>query len=172
MPVVATDIKYYLSGGAANAAPASSLGGARSTSTQLVDNTGANLFPDAGGTETLAGSTSYLCLYVRNENATVPFQNCRFYVSQNTDSTEDEIDIAIGSVAKNTTEITIANINTAPAGGITFSHPTTYAGGLVVPDLSTNDFFAIWFRRTINASLVTPLNANSFKFDVDGDTGA
>jgi hypothetical protein len=92
-------------------------------------------------------------------------------VSQLTDSTEDEITIAIGSVAKNTTEITIANINTAPAGGITFSGPTTYAAGLVIPDLAPNDFFPIWFKRLINASLVTPLAANSFKFDVDGDTG-
>lgn len=160
-----------MSGGAGNTVPASSLGGARSTTTQLVDNTGANLFPDAAGTETLAGSSSYLCLFVRNENGTVTFQNVRFYVSQLTDSTEDEITIAIGSVAKNTTEITVATINTAPAGGITFSGPTTYAGGLVIPDLAPNDYFPIWFKRVINANLVTPLAANSFKFDVDGDTG-
>lgn len=171
MAIIATDIKYYLSGGAANATPASSLGGARSTSTTLVDNTGANLFPDAAGSETLAGSTAYLCLFVRNENGTVTFQNVKFYVSQNSDSTEDEIDIAIGSVAKNTTEITVANINTAPAGGITFSHPSTYAGGLTIVDLAPNDYFPIWFRRTINASLAIPLAADSFKFDVDGDTG-
>jgi hypothetical protein len=147
------------------------LGGIRSTSTTLIDNTGANLFPDAQGTETLAGSNSYLCLFVRNENGTVTFQNVRFYVSQLTDSLEDEITIAIGSVAKNTTEITVANINTAPAGGITFTGPTTYATGLVIPDLAPNDYFPIWFKRAINASLVTPLAANSFKFDVDGDTG-
>ena len=171
MPITQGDIKYYLSGGAGNTNPALSLGGVRST-TQLVDNTGANLFPNAPGAETLAGSNSYLCLLVRNEHGTITFQNCRFYITQNTPSDEDEIDIAIGSVAKNTTEITIANINTAPAAGITFSHPMTYATGLVVPDLAPNDFFPLWFYRKINANLVDPVNINSFKFNVDGDTSA
>lgn len=170
MPIVQSDIKYYLSGGTTNSNPALSFGGARST-TQLQDNTAANLFPDAPGKETLAGSIAFLCIFVRNEHGTITFQNVRFYVSQPTISTEDEIDIAIGTVAKNTNEITIANINAAPPG-VSFSHPTDYDTGLVLPDLAANDFFAIWFRRTIQANLVTPINENTFKWNVDGDTSA
>jgi hypothetical protein len=172
MPITQPDIKTYLSGGVTNTNPAASLGGVRSGSGQVIDNTAANLFPNAPGSETLAGSTSFLCCYVRNEHPTITFENIRFYVSKPTDSDEDEIDIAIGSVAKNATEITIANITTQPGGGITFSHPTNYATGLVIPNLSPNDYFPIWFRRTIQANLLQAVNDNTFRFNVDGDTSA
>jgi len=170
MAVLAADIKYYLSGGAANTNPALALGGAIST-TELVDNSAANLFPNAAGTETLAGSTDYLCLYVKNTSAQT-FFSAQIYVTQITTSTEDEITMALGSSAINATEQTITNITTAPTGLSAFSAPTTYATGLVIGDMVASATKAVWFKRVINASLATPVDANTFKFETDGDTAA
>jgi hypothetical protein len=171
MVVLAADIKYYLSGGAGNSTPVASLGGAIST-TELVDNSAANLFANADGTETLAGSTKYLCLYVKNTSAQT-FYSAQLYVTQVTTSTEDEITMALGSTALGTgTEQTIANITTAPTGLAAFSAPTTYATGLVIGDMTAGQWKAIWFKRVINASLATPVDANTFKFETDGDTAA
>jgi hypothetical protein len=58
MPIAASDIQYRLSGGAANAVPDSSLGGAKS-SVQIVDNTDNNLFDDVSGAEHTAGRVEY-----------------------------------------------------------------------------------------------------------------
>lgn len=170
MAVLATDIKYYLSGGGSNTTPVASLGGVIST-TELVDNSAANLFANAAGTETLAGSTDYLCLYVKNTSAQT-FFSAQIYVTQITTSTEDEITMGLGSTATGTgTEQTIANITTAPSG-VSFTAPTTYATGLVIGDMTTGQWRAIWFKRVINASLATPVDSNTFKFETDGDTSA
>ena len=57
MPILNTAIEFWLSGGAANTNPALSLGAARSTTTQIIDNTLHNAFALAPGTEAAAGSS-------------------------------------------------------------------------------------------------------------------
>lgn len=169
MSVVASDIKRYLSGGAANADPNASIGGAKST-TQFTDNTKNNIFDDTSPAEATAGDTEYRCTYFQNTNGTTTLQDARIYISQNTTSADDEIDIGIGAAAINTTETAVANESTAPAG-VTFSHPTTYAGGLQfnsATGLAAGDYRAVWERRVTNAAAAAA--SVQYQLKVEGQT--
>ena len=54
MSILASDLKFFFSGGGANDNPNASLGGAKS-SVAITDNTLNNLFDDVSGTEHEAG---------------------------------------------------------------------------------------------------------------------
>jgi hypothetical protein len=171
MAILTADIKYYLSGGAGNTDPNLSLGGVRSTTTEVVDNVDNNLFDDVTGDEADIGDIEYRGIFVRNENATLTWTSIKFWVSQDTSSTDDEIDIAITGLGKNVAMETCVDEDTAPSPAVTFSHPTTKATGLSIVDLSPNDYFGIWFRRTVNASASAASGVN-FKFTCEGDSPA
>ena len=68
MAVLAGDIDFHLSGGAANADPNASLGGAISNN-QIVGGSLHNLFDQVAGAESSAGDSEYRCFYVRNNSA-------------------------------------------------------------------------------------------------------
>jgi len=70
MPIASADIKYRLSGGAANADPLVSLGGAKSS----VD-AGSNLLDPVSSSEALAGDIEYRCYYIHNAHATLTLEN-------------------------------------------------------------------------------------------------
>ena len=118
MPITSTDLKFRLSGGAANSDPNASLGGAKS-STEI--GTGLhNLFDQVGSAETTSGDTEYRCFYVHNAHATLALENAVIYIQSNTPSGDTSVEIAVGSAAVNGTEQTVANESTAPTG-VTFS---------------------------------------------------
>src|SRR4030095_11773878 len=102
MPIVASDLKIRLSGGAANSDPNASLGGAKS-SVEVVDNTLHNIFDIVTGTESLAGDIEYRGVYLHNGPATLTAQNVRVYISSPTTSTADEWDIALAGEGLNGT---------------------------------------------------------------------
>ena len=70
MPVIASDLKYRLSGGAANTSPAASLGGKVSNTEVELSPILNNIFDDVTADQSLAGKTEYRCIYVMNEHAT------------------------------------------------------------------------------------------------------
>ena len=134
MPIVASDIKVRLSGGAANSDPNASLGGAKS-SVEVVDNTLSNIYDQVSGSESAAGDTEYRCIYIHNGHASLTMQNVRVYISTNSTSPNDTWEIALGSAALNATEQTVANETTAPTA-VTFSNTAiSYATGLAPPDI-------------------------------------
>lgn len=145
MPMIATDIAWYLSGGAGNASPAASLGGARS-STAWAGGTLHDLFDAVSADENVASDAEYRCVYIRNEHATLTALSGRLYVASETASGA-VVALALAGEGKNGTAETVANENTAPSGE-TFSAPTTKETGLVVPDLAPGDTHAVWIRRT------------------------
>ena len=51
---------------------------------------------------------------------------------------------------------------------LSFSAPTTYAGGLSIGDLAAGAHKAVWVRRTVNAGAAA--YADSFTLRVQGDT--
>jgi hypothetical protein len=169
MPIVSTDLKIRLSGGAGNSDPNASLGGVKS-STEITDNVLNNLFDLVSGTESLAGDIEYRGIYLHNGHGTLTAQNVRIYISSNTTSTADEWDIALGGEGLNATMETVANENTAPAGE-TFSHPTTYAGGLAPVDIPAGQHIGIWVRRTVDAA-APAIDNNSITIKYDCDTAA
>jgi len=162
MPIVSSDIKYKLSGGAANADPLLSLGGAISS----VD-AGASIFDDVASAEAAAGDTEYRCIYVKNTHATLTYQGAKIWIQTQTPSADTAIALALGGEGLNGTAETVANENTAPVGE-TFSAPSSFAGGLTIGDLAPGDSYPVWVRRTVNAAAAVA--SDSFTLRVQGDT--
>ena len=161
MAIVAGDIDYKLSGGAANSDPALSLGGIASS----VDVAANTLFDDVSSAEASAGDTEYRCIYVKNSHATLTLLAAKIFVQSNT--TGNRIAIALGGEGKNGTAETVANENTAPVGE-TFSQPTDYASGLSLTDLAPGDTFPVWVRRTIPAAAGAA--TDNYTLRVQGET--
>lgn len=152
MPV-ATDVEYRYGGGAANTDPTASLGGAMSTAAGGVVDDGVknDLWPDVSAADAAAGVTHYRGFYIAvKASATGTLTAARIYMSGDSANANDIHDLAIADEAENVQMETIANEDTAPVGP-TFSHPTTYAGGIAIADLSASDERGVWARRTIGA---------------------
>lgn len=168
MPIAGSSLKWYLSGGAANANPQASLGGARSTT--AVPGGLDNLFDDVSGDEAAAGVTNYRCMYFRNEDA-----NANGLISPVSwidvqSEANDTISIGLDPAGKNGVATTIANETTAPAG-VSFTTPTTKGAGLALAGspLVQNDFQAIWVRRTTAAGAASNA-ADTASVRVEGDS--
>lgn len=149
MPVTSGDIKFYLSGGAANSNPNLSLGGVRSN-TQITSGQLQNLFANIGYQEAVDGSIKYRCFYVRNESITNALEQAGLYIFQETPSPDTVTDYGLGTAGINGTEQTVANEDAAPVG-VAFSHPLTDGAKIGFGgDLAPDDFVPIWVRRTVN----------------------
>lgn len=169
MPIVASDLKIRLSGGAGNSDVNASLGGAKS-STEVTDNTTHNLFDQVSGTESNAGDIEYRGVYLHNGHGSLTAQNTRVYISSNTGSADTTIDIALAGEGLNATMETIGNENTAPSGE-TFSAPTTYAGGLDMGNIPSGQHYGLWIRRTVDAGAAA-VNDDAVTIKYDCDTAA
>lgn len=148
MSIVTGELKYYLSGGAANTDPNLSLGGIIST-TEVVNNTLHNLFDRVTGAESLAGDTEYRCIYVKNTNATLALVAAFVEINSQTTSPDTSLEIGLGTSAINGTEQTVANENTAPSG-ITFT--AALSTPQTIGDMAAGAFKAIWIKRVVSSS--------------------
>jgi hypothetical protein len=134
-----------------------------------------SLFDNITGDENAASTVDYRCFFVLNAHGTLTLENAVIYVSAE-QAGGASVAIALDSTAislKGATPaqaLEIANETTAPAGPLTFSTPTTKAGGLVIGNLAPNQVKAIWVRRT--AANTAALNADNFTVTVAGDTAA
>ncbi len=164
MPIASTDIKYRLSGGAANADPTLSLGGAKS-STEAAS----NLLDAVSSAEALAGDIEYRCYYVHNAHATLTLENAVAWLSANTPSADTTLDIGVGTSAVNGTEQTVANENTAPVG-VTFSAAATEGAAVALGNIPPGQHRSVWIRRTVNAS--TAATNDTATLVAKGDTQA
>ena len=161
MAIVSTDIQYRLSGGASNSDPALSLGGVKSSTAA------SNYFDDVSSAEASAGDTEYRCVYVHNNHGTLSLIGAKVFIQTNTPSSDTDVAIGLGTSAINGTEQTVADESTAPTG-VSFSAPTTFAGGLAIGDLAAWAHKAVWVRRTVNAGAAA--YSDSFTLRVQGDT--
>ena len=163
MPIIASDIKYYLSGGGSNSDPAASLGGAQS-SVQVTSN---DLFDDVSSAEASSGDTEYRCIYVENTHGSLTLIGAKVFIQSQTSSSDTDIAIALGGEGKNGTAETVADEGTAPSGE-SFSQPASYAAGLSLGDLAPGDSYPVWIRRTVNAAAASA--NDSWTIRVQGDT--
>jgi hypothetical protein len=172
MPIVSTDIKEFLSGGAANTSPAAALGGARSTAGggEITDNTTHNLWDVVSSAESSAGDTEYRCVYVVNAHGSLTLQSAKVWISTNTPSADTAIRIALGTSAVNGTEQTIANETTAPSG-VTWSTAANEGAALSIGNLPAGQHKAIWIERVITAGAAAA-NDDSYVLTYAGDTAA
>lgn len=149
MPIAISDIKYYLSGGAANSDGNASLGGAVSTTEQ---GTGLHeLFDLITGDDSEAGDTECRCVYVKNVNGVDTAYNARLYISVNTPGTGTSAQVGLGTSAIGGTEQTVADEDTLPAG-VTFSDADGLANALTIGDLAPGQTKAFWIKRVVAAA--------------------
>jgi len=164
MAIQPTDIQFRLSGGASNASPAASLGGAKSS--VAAD---ASIFDDVSSAEAAAGDVEYRCVYVHNSHASLPLVGAVLWIPSNTPSTSTTVDVGLGTSAVNGTEQSVANEGAAPSG-VTFSAAATQAAGIALGDIPAGQSRAVWLRRTVSAGAAAI--ADSFTIRVTGDTAA
>jgi len=165
MAILATEINYRLSGGAANNDGNASIGGAISSNDTNESLNG--LFDQVSGDESAAGDVEYRCVYIQNNNGTLTAQNPKVWIETQTTSNDTDIAIGLGDAAVGATEAAIADEETAPAN-VTFSQPADKAGGLDIPDLAPGEYIAVWIRRTINAAAAAINNdASVLRFACD-----
>lgn len=137
----------------------------------IDDNVANDLFDNVTAAEAAAGSIEYRGFYIKNAHATLTLTDARIYISSDSTSATDELDIAIASEAIDVTMGTIANETTAPSGP-TFSHPTTYSAGLAINSttgIAAGSKRGVWIRRTVTAGS-NPIAANSCTLRVEGYT--
>ena len=162
MAIVPTEIKYRLSGGAANSSPDASLGGVKSSVDVPV-----GIFDDVSSAEAGAGITDYRCVYVQNTNGTLTLIGAKLWIQAQTPSPGTEIFVGLGTSGLNATEQTIANETTAPTG-VTFSSPASFAAGLTLGDVPAGQHFPVWIRRVVTAGAAAA--SDTFTLRVQGDT--
>jgi len=167
MPIVSTDIKKYLSGGAANADLTASLGGTIS-SVEIVDNTVNNLFALAGAAESEAGSIKYRAFFIKNTHATLTYTTPKLYISSNTPSATTAVTVALADETGSPIE-TVGNEDTAPTGP-TFVTAVDYANGISLGSLAPGEKKGIWVKWTIDAATVA--TDDVMTFTIKGETAA
>jgi hypothetical protein len=121
MPIVTTDIKFYLSGGAANSDPNASLGGVIS-STEVSGTALNNIFDDVSGDESGPGDVEYRGIYVKNTHGSLTLQGAKLWLESEVSGGGD-IAIALAGEGLNATMETVVNESTAPVGE-SFTSPT------------------------------------------------
>jgi len=169
MPILEADIKYKLSGGGINTDVNLSLGGAKST-TLVTSGVLHNLFDLVKGDEASSGAIEYRCLYIENSHASLPWDNVKIWVVNNSTSTDTSIDIGVGSSTVNGVEQTIPDEVTPPLS-IVFSAPVDKLAGLSLGTIPAGQHKSIWIRRTVNAGAVAYSN-DACTLRVEGDTAA
>jgi hypothetical protein len=155
MAVTEEYIQCRLSGGDLNTQPPSALGGVMSES-DITDAALDNLFDLVDSSEASAGDTEYRCYYIYNTHPTDSILTLKVFIEEETPSSDTVIDIGldpagVGDGKTTGVATTIANEGTAPSA-VSFSHPTTYAGGLNIGTLAAGEAQAIWVRRTVSSS--------------------
>lgn len=181
MAIVTGDllVKLSVSAAAGNTTaqgdPNASLGDQIST-TALTDNTLHNLFDVITGDENAASDVEYRCLFVHNNHGSLAWQNPTLWITAEVsngaaaafawDSTAAS---AVGSASAQA--LTVANENTAPAGPLSFSSPTSKASGIQLgANISAGNVKGFWVRRTAGNNAA--LDNDGVTFRIEGDTAA
>jgi hypothetical protein len=171
VPITTTDIEFRLSGGPANTAPLSSLGGAMSTAGGGVITSGVanNLWDDVTGAQSAAGLVEYRAFYVRNNHGSLTWQSVMFWIDALTTSADTEFDVGLATEGVNTPIAQTLGSETSVPSGVTFTRPTTKAGGLAIGNIPAGQFKGLWIKRTVNAGAAAAADSGSIR--CEGDTG-
>lgn len=164
MPIISTDIKYRLSGGASNTDPAASLGGIKSST-----DAPSGLLDTVTSGEAASGDTEYRAIYVHNAHATLTLEAAKLWIQANTPSADTTLEVGLGTSAVNATEQTIANEGVAPSG-VTFVAAADEAGAITLGDIPAGQHRAVWIKRIVSAAAAASNDTANLR--VKGDTAA
>lgn len=120
-----------------------------------VTNIPNNIFGDITQAELISGAPIYRCLYVR---ATGSMLNCRLFVTQDAVS-GDSIQVALDPSATNGTAIQLVDQydSTNLLSGLVFKEAVTIGDALVLPNLSSSQHRAVWFKYIIDDTVLKPI---------------
>lgn len=178
MSISASDIKWRLtlktgsSGEAATQPDVNQSLGKYASNTDLTDATLHALFDAVSGDENAASTVDYRAVAILNKHATLTWQGVKAWLAS---EVAGGASIAIGldpvGVAASTAILgtSIATEASAPSG-VSFSSPTTKAGGLSVGDVPAGSGFILWIRRT--AANTSAVDADGVTPRVEGDSAA
>ncbi len=186
MPVQASDIKYYLTGGSGNTNVNASIGGARSTATGGSVTSGLiptgplnNLWDNITGTNHAAGNTDtsqahdyrVICIKIDSplaDASSSTLDNAVLQFNSTSLLTGDLIE-GYSAATVNHTITAGANENTAPTDGGAITFATITGGGITLPaSLAAGDEVHIALKRTIAAA--STAQQEDVQFKITGDT--
>ena len=110
-----------------------------------------NVWDDVSGAESSSGDTEYRAIFIKNTHGTITYTGAKVWISSNTTSTDDTIEIALAGEGINNTIETVGNESTAPAGE-SFSAPTSFATGLSLGNLAAGQAHGVWIKRIVTAA--------------------
>lgn len=141
MAVVASELKFFLSGGASNTDPSLSVGGEMSSTevSSLLN----GLFDAVSAGEATTGLVDYRCIYLQNTNLTNTVNDVKLWIQSQTSSPNTDIAIGLDLAGPN------GEAGTDPEEP-TYSIPGDVGSGLDMGNLTGEDFYAFWIRRTVN----------------------
>lgn len=152
-------IRYRLTGGAANTSPAASIGGAMSTAAGgiITDNAANNLWDDVSGAESAAGDIEYRCIAIQNFGDQTLVGPKVWIDDQGSGVAGSNIAFGYDTAAIGATPTavsTTANEDTAPGSpAITWNTVTTEGTAIAVgADIPAGSAKLVWLRRTITAA--------------------
>lgn len=168
MPIAPADLEYRLSGGAANADPNASLGGAMS-STPIVSGATDNLFDDVAGAEAQVGDAEFRAFYVRNKHSTLTWQLPVYWIASQVSPAGSSFDIALASEGVSfPIAQTLSDEGSVPTG-VTFTSPLSKSTGLQIANVPPGGYKGLWIRRTVAAGASAADSVGSIR--VEGDSG-
>lgn len=170
MSILASNLKYFYSGGVANSDPALSIGGAKS-SVVLSGVALNNLFDNVTGDEAASGYDEYRLLYFQNSDTDSDglLDPVRLWIVDQPEG-DDTIYVGLAAAGKNSLEAAITDDHTAPAG-VDFSAPSSKATGIELPSppYLENDYIGIWFMRSVPVGAALQVS-DGVQWQVEGDT--
>lgn len=169
MAIASSDLKFYLSGGAANSDPNASLGGVIS-SVEITSASLHNLFDRVSGAESASGDVEYRGFYFKNTHGTLTLSDVFAWFVSNTPSSDTDLAIALAAEGVNAQMETLANESTAPAT-VSFSAPSSKGTGLSMGNIAAGQYYGIWARRTVGAAAAAYSDDNAV-IRVEGDSPA
>jgi hypothetical protein len=169
MPIVETDLKWYLSvktGAAGNstAQTDANLSLGKYLSTTLAPATLNALFDAVTKERNAASEVDYRCVFIRNSHATLTATGGKLYLDGGDPAGGPAWAVAVDSIAASAigasaAQAQEATTDTAPGAGVTglsFSTPTTEGTGLTVGYIAPGYCKAVWIRCTqTNSTAVT-----------------
>jgi hypothetical protein len=117
-----------------------------------------SLFDDIGAIEAFLGVTNYRCYYVRNRDSTDTLFGVKVYIGSQP-AGDAVFSVGLDPAGVNGGATSVGDEETAP-GGVVFTSPSTYAGGLLIGDLTPGDNQAIWLKREVAPGGVTPVESD------------
>lgn len=147
-----SDIKFYLSGGAANTDPLLSVGGAIS-STEVSATALNNVWSDITAETMSDGFLDYRCIYIKNTSAET-LTDAVVWISSNSRSTDTTFAIGLDRAGMNASAQVVTSPGSQPGTGapydVIFSQAGTSRVGLQLGDLGPGDYYPLWLRRKVD----------------------